>query len=110
MGFFSWKCPHCGQTVMNEHSGVALPRMQVTVVTPAGLINGIYDGYGRVSGTNLMDHPDIPGMFKEGEDGNFAREIKMYHQACFVEAGAPSFEKAKWSESHGTGQGYWEDE
>lgn len=66
---------------------------------PDRVIEGVYNGYGRVSGVNLMDKKLIPTIWTEGEDGHFTKEVKMYHTVCYNEIGRPIYEEARFSKT-----------
>jgi len=62
MGFFSWQCAKTQKPVMSEYAVGAGPfgfASQVVVLFKNGdRITGTYDGYGRVDGFELVDHPE----------------------------------------------------
>lgn len=81
MGFYSWNCPCCGNSIRSRHSTNATSAWMskvVVVFADGDRVSGEYDGYGRV-GAKL----DYEGL----EDGKFA----MYHRACWELAGKPEF-------------------
>jgi hypothetical protein len=62
MGFFSWKCAKSEKPVMAEVAVQGSPwqfASKVIVLFNNGdRISGTYDGYGRVNGFELVDHPE----------------------------------------------------
>jgi len=77
MGFFSWECKCCGES-MKE--GRAWMGDVVIVGDDHSVVRGRYDGYGRVE--SRMGEVEIVEA-----DGHFA----CYHAACYKIAGKPEY-------------------
>jgi hypothetical protein len=62
MGFFSWKCAKSDKPVMAEVAVQGTPckfASKVVVLFKNGdRISGTYDGYGRINGFEIVDHPE----------------------------------------------------
>jgi len=62
MGFFSWRCAKSDKPVMAEPAVNGSPwefASEVVVLFKNGdRISGTYDGYGRVNGFEIVDHPE----------------------------------------------------
>jgi hypothetical protein len=68
MGFFSWKCAECGESVMNKHSHQPEDSNCVLVTPNKNHHEPAYDGYGVFNGTDVYE---LLG------NGNRAKGIKM---------------------------------
>lgn len=91
MGFFSWDCPCCQNSVRAPCATNTTSEWMseaVAVLDNGSRLVGEYDGYGCV-GNGELDYGD-----------NFA----LYHKACYALAGKPEFTKPSRS-SHD--QGYF---
>ena len=90
MGFFSWNCKGCGESIKAPYG---IPKSiayqnECVVLEPNGTtVVGSYDGYGRVGGW-------------EYEDG----EPEMWHHKCWEAADKPNFSSPS---SHADDQGYF---
>ena len=76
MGFFSWNCNGCGESVKAPYSlpkEIAWQNDCVATTPLANLSRGSYDGYGRINGIDI----DSSGA------------VEMWHQKCWTEAGNP---------------------
>lgn len=62
MGFFSWECAKTKKPVMSSYAVGRGPfdfASKVVVLFKNGdRISGTYDGYGRVDGYEIVDHPE----------------------------------------------------
>jgi hypothetical protein len=62
MGFFSWRCATSNKPVMAKVAVANTPwefASEVVILFQNGNhISGTYDGYGRISGYELIDHPE----------------------------------------------------
>ena len=90
MGFFSWNCRGCGESMKAPYDLDAADAWQndVVVITEYGVLSGDYDGYGRVSGISIP---------------NYSPEC--WHKRCHIENGAPlTFTK---SSDRAEDQGYF---
>ena len=62
MGFFSWRCAKSDKPVMAEVAVQGTPwqfaSRVIVMFNNGNRISGIYDGYGRVDGFELVDHPE----------------------------------------------------
>jgi len=91
MGLFSWDCKHCGHPALSEYSANEKNRWMRHVVVfssgvdpddcdlpcGGGMVFGLYDGYGRVSGVDIL-----------GDD--YSNDPVIYHTACWLAAGRPT--------------------
>ena len=130
-GFSSWRCPFCGFDIMNYHAANENKAWaSATQIEKNGILQGLYDGYGKIDAfdvylfaglegaipedeleiDNLLDPRDQEGRerLKKAKEVGIARndELKIYHTVCYEKAGKPSFTSAKvsgWAE----GQGHW---
>tara|TARA_S200002703_G_C3781584_1_gene240830 strand:- start:765 stop:1058 length:294 start_codon:yes stop_codon:yes gene_type:complete len=93
MGFFSWNCKGCGESIK---APCDIPKTMMwqnycVVLLPNGsVIIGSYDGYGRVEGW-------------EYEDG----EHEMWHKQCWHSADKPSYSGPS---QHASDQGFFYDD
>ena len=77
MGFFSWNCRCCQNSIRSRASTRTESRWmeEVVVLTPNGdRLSGEYDGYGRVNDRSVGD------------------SAAMYHRVCWLLSGKPEFE------------------
>jgi hypothetical protein len=82
MGFYSWDCKVCGHPMLSGHASNSTNNWMedVVVVTTRGkVMEGNYDGYGRVDGEeiNAMSSGAQPAC---------------YHEHCWKHVGSPT----KW--------------
>lgn len=93
MGFFSWNCKCCGESIKAPY-GIPKPivwQNQCVVLEPNGsTIIGDYDGYGRVGSW-------------EYEDG----EPEMWHLKCWESKDKPSYSSPS---THADDQGFFYDD
>jgi len=78
MGFFSWNCKGCGQSIKapyNLPGDIAWQNDAVCQLENGTRVVGKYDGYGRLGSI-------------EGDDLFMA---EWWHQKCFKAAGRPNF-------------------
>lgn len=82
MGFFSWNCKWCGESIkspyacehkMWQNDCVLVKKSGTTVI-------GEYDGYGRIRG--------------EGDEYEIRGEPELWHYPCWIKAGKPKFSGA----------------
>lgn len=75
MGMFSWLCRGCGHPLLAPRATSAVNRWMsdAVVLTKKRVIEGGYDGYGRVDGRELSARPCC------------------YHRACWIDAGRPGY-------------------
>jgi len=78
MGFFSWECKCCGESMKSGNDWMG----QVVIVSDDdSVVRGEYDGYGRVNGRmGELDLQDASG------------EFACYHAACYALAGKPDYD------------------
>jgi len=83
MGFFSWECPCCGESIKqgNDWMGKC-----VALSDDGSVVKGDYDGYGRIDGR--LGTVELTDM-----DGKFA----LYHQKCYDLCGRPAYTKPSGS-------------
>jgi hypothetical protein len=76
MGFFSWRCAKSDKPVMAEvavrNTPWAFASRVVVLFKNGDRVSGTYDGYGRVDGFELIDHPEerwrmVIDQFYDGE-------------------------------------------
>jgi hypothetical protein len=72
MGFFSWNCKHCDKEILAPYPTTKWSNV-VALIQGGSVIMGTYDGYGNISGYDLVE--DDP---------------EMYHRHCWEEAGKPT--------------------
>jgi hypothetical protein len=90
MGFFSWDCAKCGESICNIYAdGVPRERKQAVMLTPSGPVTDRgYGGYGIIGGVDVYEwigegdrdlgiHRDVHGEPPEN------RQIKIVHLACW---------------------------
>ena len=91
MGFFSWNCRGCGESMKAPYDLDAADAWQndVVVITEDNdLISGAYDGYGRVSCEDITYY-----------------KVECWHKRCHTEHGSPlTFTK---SSDYAEDQGYF---
>lgn len=80
MGFFSYECPGCSQSI--RHPGACREESRwmskaVYIDSEGSRIKGEYDGYGRLGALDLGD--------------NTTDKFALYHQACYKFLGEPSY-------------------
>ncbi len=95
MGFFSHQCPKCKDSARSKWAKNRKAwQGQVTVVLPDRIVQGEYNGYGRVE---TVDGESFEIMSLAAEGGNYDKIVKMYHTKCWEEAGKPSYEEAEYA-------------
>lgn len=98
MGFFSFQCKGCGNSILSPYAiGDKNAWMaEVTAVYPDGtILSGTYDGYGRIA------ELDDDGL-------NFAFEdVSVWHTECWLDAGSPGYNGCS---EHADDQGYFFDD
>ena len=80
MGFFSWDCPCCQNSVRARPATTpesAWMSDAVAVFEGGTVLTGQYDGYGRVGN----GHYEL----------DFGQDFALYHRACWELAGKPAF-------------------
>lgn len=92
MGFFSWKCSKCGDSIYNRHSDKK-ELSECYLITPTRTIyEPYYDGYGVFGGIDIYE------LLGEGNRGlgldkyfdspeNLPFEIKLVYKTCFLNEG-----------------------
>lgn len=100
MGFFSWDCKGCGNSMRSAHAVTKTSAWmkQVVIYTKGSKTarRGEYDGYGRVGSSDYDDD-----SFWDG------REFTAYHKACHEIMGKPKFD-GQSRDAHD--QGYFVDD
>ena len=85
MGFFSWQCKGCDQSVKapyhQELSKLAWQSDAVCLKSDGDVYSGEYDGYGSI---------DDPAL-EPGENIWEDSEPELWHKRCWENAGKPSF-------------------
>ena len=92
MGFFSWNCRECGHPMLSSYvinDVNSWMNDAVGILKDGRVIQGTYDGYGRVGDFCLV---------REGRSLNAC----VYHQACWEKAGKPTeYTESSRSEDQG---------
>ena len=94
MGFFSWNCKGCGESIKAPYDipdQIAWQNEAVVVNSDNTIASGPYDGYGRIEGF--------------WSDNEFGHEPEMWHGQCWVEAGEPK--KYSGPSTHADDQGFF---
>ena len=75
MGFFSWKCRGCGESIKAPGTCKHMVWQNVAVAQKSlgTRLVGRYDGYGSVDGYE------------------FEGDVEMWHRECWIKAGKPNF-------------------
>ena len=79
MGFYSWNCRGCGESIKAPYDIPEVIEWQndIVALTKDGKpIEGKYDGYGRVVGASQKLHP-------------LTDPVECWHQRCWEKAGSP---------------------
>lgn len=78
MGFFSWNCKQCGESIKapyNLPKDIGWHNDAVVITEGSNIYRGSYDGYGSINGVDFcfdtVPHPE------------------MWHDKCWFEAGSP---------------------
>ena len=100
MGFFSWDCKGCGESIKAPYdipSKIAWQNDAVAIVDGPTIHRGEYDGYGHIGGIDIQYVADAP---------------EMWHEKCWCEAGQPMVftEASKHADDQGFFYGYCEGE
>jgi hypothetical protein len=103
MGFFSWECPVCHESI-RSHWAVGKKNVRNCIlVLPDRQVAGEYDGYGRIIEADEGEPFDI---MEHLHSAHHDREVKLYHADCHHKAGWPEWDDAKFSK-YARDQGYW---
>ena len=81
MGFYSHLCPECKISARSKWAkNRDVWQGQVTVVLPDRVVQGEYNGYGRVETADgeVFNIASLPM-----ERGNYDELVKMYHTKCW---------------------------
>jgi hypothetical protein len=73
MGFFSWECECCGESIKSPYTEPEWQNKAVVLTSGGSLIKGDYDGYGRIDDFEIEDH--LP---------------QVYHERCWLSADKPT--------------------
>jgi hypothetical protein len=90
MGFYSWNCRGCGESIKAPYDIPEAIEWQNDIValpqdgTP---IQGKYDGYGRVVIERVRFFPADYGTSEELH--SLADPVECWHQRCWEKAGSP---------------------
>ena len=85
MGFFSWNCRGCGHPLLSQWATNRVNdwmREAVVVESEGRVIEGTYDGYGRLDGQEI-NH-------QYSRTDTEYKEPGCWHRACWVKAGKPT--------------------
>ena len=97
MGFFSWQCAECNESVMNKWSHQPEKSDCVLVTPDKNYHDPAYDGYGVFDGADvyeMLGNGDrTKGIYAEPKDRPF--KIKLLHSRCH----SPSKSYDDYSES-----------
>jgi hypothetical protein len=109
MGFFSWNCAECNESISNKHSERPQDSACVLITPNKTYHDNAYDGYGRFDGADvyelLGDGDRSKGLdifYDESQDSPF--KIKVVHERCF--SAEKQYEDYKESENDPT-QGFF---
>jgi hypothetical protein len=94
MGFFSWKCNGCHESIKAPYDipeGMGWQNEVVVLEQGGPIIVGVYDGYGRVerdpvAGGVIWDYNEEYGFSDE--------DPEMWHRRCWEKAGNPPYSGA----------------
>lgn len=80
MGFFSWNCPGCDNSI--RHRGACTPTsawmsLAVYLDKDGNTVRGTYDGYGRLGPLTL----------------GYGEKFTLWHEACHEVMGKPGYSK-----------------
>lgn len=90
MGFFSWECKHCGQSIKSPYQTIPAWHNHATAILSSGsLIQGAYDGYGKIGGADITD-----------------TQPTMYHTKCWEAIGKPTDYKGESESARDQGHFY----
>ena len=102
MGLFSWDCKECEHPMLSLHATNHINEWMNEVVViehNGGILEGSYDGYGRVGNDDIRIGPTV--------NDEFTNEPCCYHRSCWEKAGEPT----AYSPSLGSDdQGYFFDD
>jgi len=79
MGFFSWNCKGCGESIKAPYDlpdELAWQNEIISIAADNTLVSGNYDGYGRIEGY--------------WADDELGRNPEVWHGECWVKAGKPT--------------------
>lgn len=75
MGMFSWECEVCKKSLQSVIATDDIDRIvSVAITNTEEVVQGEYDGYGRIDGVDVCDS-----------------QPTCYHQKCWDAAGQPEF-------------------
>ena len=72
MGFFSWNCECCGESLKSPYDPQPVWQNEGVAIFENGYITGEYDGYGAIKELDIL-----------------AGEPTIYHKKCWEESGRP---------------------
>jgi hypothetical protein len=103
MGFFSQDCDGCGHPLLSYHATnhINYWMEDVTVIKPNGeVVEGVYDGYGRVLGEYLDEDGD---WVECTEDEAVGFDNTVWHTDCLKQSGKPALwtGPSRYSEDQG---------
>ena len=117
MGFFSWKCRHCDESILSHWAlevgdSRAWMTQAVAVRKDGSTIDGEYDGYGNLAGVDLMagwreDDIERDGILWAPENCHMPPNPEIYHTSCYAALGRLS---PAGPSKHAEDQGYFIDE
>ena len=87
MGFFSWNCKGCGESIKAPYDipkEVAWHNKVVAILPEGTMLGGSYDGYGRIETLAVKGSTpfQLPTLDKPQAD--------VWHDRCHEEAGSPT--------------------
>jgi len=77
MGFFSWNCKGCGESIKAPYDipeGIEWQNNAIVIGQGPNINRGSYDGYGRINGIEVNHVVEDP---------------EMWHEKCWIDAGSP---------------------
>jgi hypothetical protein len=93
MGFFSWNCKGCEESIKAPYDIPENIKWQndcVVIMEDESFVTGCYDGYGRIDDFEIMEES----------------EPSLWHKRCWEKAGKPKYTGAS---NHAADQGFFYD-
>ena len=82
MGFFSWNCECCGESIKSPYECVPEWHNQcVAALKNGSLLIGDYDGYGRI--LDIDCNTIVEDLYEF--------DFTMYHKQCWIENSKPGY-------------------
>lgn len=111
MGFFSWNCKGCGESVKAPYEipkALAWQNKMVAILPEGSVLKGDYDGYGRIDAHASSSTPKDPVTVTCTLPCWGEQQPQVWHARCHVDAGEPcEYEEPTVAECRPADQGYW---